>query len=244
MHLLRALFRLFFLVFFASALIARAHWQRWRNPGDIKSILEIRRRWTRRYLLPVMGVRVHTQGPLPEMPCIIMANHRSYLDPVVICRDVPGMPVSKAEVARWPVIGAGVKHSGILFLERESRHSRSKTLLRIAEKVREGIIIILFPEGTTHAQPNMMPLRRGAFQLAAEQGIPVVPVAVEYRNPADYWIGDAQFLPHVFQRFGEKITPVYVHYGDPILSRDPDELIRTTQQWIDGQLQKIRGDFF
>ncbi|MBK6930680.1 MAG: 1-acyl-sn-glycerol-3-phosphate acyltransferase [Saprospirales bacterium] len=244
MNVLRAIFRLSFIVLFILALLLRVGWHNLWNKPDQNYILSIRSRWTRRFLLPVLGVRVHSQGPVPGFPCIIMANHRSYLDPVVICRDVPGMPVSKAEVARWPLIGTGVKHTGILFLERESRQSRHKTLLRIGEKVREGIIIILFPEGTTDVHPNTIPFRKGAFQLAAEQDLPIVPVAVEYRNPMDYWIGADTFIPHIFKRFGERKMDVYVRYGQPLSSGEASELIRKTQRWIDGQLKDIRRDFF
>jgi len=194
-------------------------------------------------LLPHLGVRMHVQGTPPDFPCVLMANHRSYLDPVVITHDSRVYPVAKAEVAGWPIVGYGVKVSGVLFLKRESAESRRNTLQGIADKLAEGFAVLLFPEGTTHAQASTLAFRSGGFKLAAENGFPVVPVAIEYRNPEDYWIGDDGFLPHFFRRFGEPSLDVFVHYGSAILDSRADVLMSLTKEWIDAELLNIQKSF-
>ncbi len=200
--------------------------------------LRIRRSWAH-WLLPRLGLKIETRGVAPDYPCIVMANHRSYMDPVIMVRDIAGCPVSKAEVASWPIIGYGAKLTGVLFLKRESASSRRSTLNGISAKVKEGFPVILFPEGTTHDHPTTIDLKRGGFQLAADGGFPVVPVMIEYEDRADYWIGNDTFLPHFFRRFGERRMKVHIHYGEPITGDDAQELGRKTRAWIDAQLKEL-----
>lgn len=234
------------LIFFALAtiwLILKITWYNLWNGENIRRSMYIRHRWTRLFL-PAIGVRIQTTGTPPAQPCIIMCNHRSYLDPAILTIDVVGMPVSKAEVAKWPIVGYGARVSGTFFLQRESLSSRKSTLNGIAEKVGEGFIVILFPEGTTHTEPATSPMRKGGFSLAATNGIPVVPVALEYGSADDYWVGKDTFLPHFIRRFGEKNMRVAVRYGPPLVGDDADALLRETQNWIDAQLPGLRREFF
>jgi len=243
MKKLRGISRLLFFALAASWLICRILWTSLWKGENLERSIRIRQRWARRFL-PAIGVRIRTQGTLPDFPCIYMCNHRSYLDPAVLACDAYGMPVSKAEVANWPIIGYGGRVSGTLFLKRESPTSRKLVLNEIVAKVKQGYPVILFPEGTTHDKPHTVALKRGGFQLAALHGIPVVPVALEYGSTKDYWIGNDTFLPHFIQRFGEKNMRVSVRYGPPLHSDDPDFLITQTQHWIDEQIPEMRREFF
>jgi 1-acyl-sn-glycerol-3-phosphate acyltransferase len=79
----------------------------------------------------------------------------------------------------------------------------------------------------------------GGFKLAAENNFPIVPVAIDYSDPADHWIGDDTFLPHFLRRFGEPVMRVQVRYGDAIWSDDPQILLAEAKAWIDAQLLEI-----
>jgi 1-acyl-sn-glycerol-3-phosphate acyltransferase len=206
---------------------------------NIRRSLEIRRSWAL-HLFRVIGIRRHVRGVPPDFPCIVMGNHRSYLDPVILVADVLGYPVSKAEVAKWPVVGYGARVSGVLFLQRESQQSRKRTLQGIVEKVREGWPVMLFPEGTTHGDPTTREFRAGGFKIAAAEGIPIVPVAIDYRSKEDYWVGDDTFLPHFLRRFSEPEMHVHIHYGPTLRSSDARELLRMTREWIDQELNRIK----
>lgn len=240
----RGVFRLLFFLGFVVVLIIWVRWLAFWNGMDMRRFLDIRRRWTRNCLLPTLGVRVSVLGTPPDFPCILMCNHRSYIDPAVISRDVPGFPVSKAEVANWPVIGTGARLTGVLYIKREDPQSRKHTRSAIGDKIREGFPVILFPEGTTHNRPQSIPFRPGAFAIAAAQEIPVVPVAIDFRNPQDYWLGADTFLPHFIQCFGKKYTDVVIRYGTAIRHHNPETLLRETQDSVDEFLAGIRRDFF
>ncbi len=206
---------------------------------NIRRSMRIRQKWAR-HLLPAIGVDIQAKGTPPDFPCILMCNHRSYLDPVIILHDTFAYPVSKAEVSGWPIVGYGAKVSGVLFLQRESTASRKLTLQAIAQKLNESFPVILFPEGTTHAEDQTIAFKPGGFKLAAANRIPIVPVAIDYAAKADYWIGNDTFLPHFIRRFGERHMYVQIHYGEAIWSDDPEVLLEETQAWINAELREIR----
>lgn len=242
MNKLRALWRFLFFVFYTCYKIGQMIFSSLLMGHDIRRSMRIRQEWSR-YLLPTIGVQVKINGTAPDYPCIIMSNHRSYLDPAVLVYDANVYGVSKAEVAKWPIIGFGAKVSGVLFLKRESAESRKKTLAGIAEKLNEGFPILLFPEGTTHSEPTTASFKPGGFKLAASEGYPVVPVAIDYSSTEDYWVGKDTFLPHFFRRFSQPKIWVQVRFGEAIWSDNPQELLDETKQWIDSELVDIRGSW-
>lgn len=241
MKKLRAFYRLLLFAAYTSLRIVQILALSLFQRPDLYRSMRIRRSWAR-WLLYHLGVRIETSGTPPDFPCIVMANHRSYLDPIVLICDIAGFPVSKAEVARWPIIGYGARLTGVLFLRRESARSRSATLGAIGEKVQQGFPVILFPEGTTHDLPATLALKRGGFQLAAQGSFPIVPVAIDYAHQADYWIGDDTFLAHFFRRFGERRMPVFVHYGPVLHGHDAQDLLLRTKTWIDLRLLDMRAE--
>lgn len=209
---------------------------------DMRRTLRIRRSWAR-YLLPQLGIRMHVKGTPPDFPCVLAANHRSYLDPALLAHDILGYGVAKAEVADWPVIGWGARVAGVIFLQRESQASRKVALSGIAEKIREGFPVIVFVEGTTHTHPATIDFKPGSFKLAAKEGFAVVPAAIECRSPEDYWVGSDTFLPHLFRRLAVKEKHTYIHYGPAISSDNWEELMLRSKSWIDAELANIRKGF-
>ena len=205
------------------------------SKNKLKTGIRIRL-WYARLILPVLGVTVEKEGEAPEGPCILMSSHRSYLDPVILVTFIDCLPVSKAEVASWPLIGYGAKISGVVFLKRESRDSRKRTLQAIADQVEQGFTVLLFPEGTTHSNDTTSQIRKGGFQLAVDNNIPTVPIALDYRYQKDHWIGDDDFLSHFTRRFRRPKMPVRIAFGPTITDEDAKERVRKTQEWIDARL--------
>lgn len=202
---------------------------------DIRRSMRVRRRWARN-LLSGVGLQVKTEGTVPDFPCLIVSNHRSYIDPILMLREVYGYPVAKAELANWPVIGKGAKMAGILYLKRESAGSRSGTLRQMLEKIEAGFSVIIFPEGTTSSLNGTLPFKKGGFKLAAQANIPVVPIALVFADKRDFWVGKDSFFSHVKRRFGERKTEVKLCYGPAISSDDPNVLLSKSQAWIDAIL--------
>ncbi len=240
MSFLRALWRIAFFFFCAGTTLARIILHRLLHGPNLDDTLYHRKKCIRK-LVKVLGTRIKRSGTPPapgKGPYLFVGNHRSYFDPIVVLADVTALPISKAEVARWPFIGFAARQTGVLFVKRERFESRKKTLEAMREKLQQGYSILLFPEGTTSETGHkLLPLRPGSFRLAAELNIPVVPFAIEYQNPGDAWIGDDTFIPHFFRCFGKKHTHISLSYGPPIQNSDPEKLREEVRAWIDGELE-------
>ena len=221
---------------FTTAIVAEI-WIRNKIQGvDMRRSMRIRRRWARK-LMTGVGIQLEQKGVIPDYPCLIISNHRSYLDPILMLVHVDAFPVAKAELAKWPVIGKGAKLAGILYLKRENVKSRAGTLQGILETIEAGYQIIIFPEGTTSALSGTLPFKRGVFQLASKMNIPIVPVAISFLQKEDFWVGKESFLSHAGRRFREKSIKVTVHYGSSLQGGSTESLLENTKTWIDETLR-------
>jgi 1-acyl-sn-glycerol-3-phosphate acyltransferase len=160
------------------------------------------------------------------------------VDPIIILGQVDAWPVAKAEVADWPVLGHGAQMAGILYVRREDSRNRAMILSKIGSTIEKGFTVILFPEGTTSDLDGTLPFRKGGFLMAAKNGVPVVPFALCFQDPDDYWVRDESFLTHAARRFRQKNINIKVIYGLPITHDDPDYLMDTARAWINDQLHR------
>lgn len=209
---------------------------------DTRRSMRIRRRWANN-LIRGVGVSIQTTGEAPNFPCVIVCNHRSYLDPILLLRDIDGYPVAKAELAKWPIIGRGARMAGILYLRRAHAGSRSGILRQMLGRIEAGYPIIIVPEGTTSSVSGTIAFQKGAFKLAAQAGIPVVPAAIVFADKRDYWVGKQTFLGHAMRRFGAKKIEVKLIYGPKILHENPERLLHSAKSWIDDALMANPPDF-
>lgn len=182
------------------------------------------------------GVRVYRSGSLPPDGALLVANHRSYIDIIAILQNSPCLFLVKSEVTRWPVIGPAVRLSRCVPVDRKSPKSRTASLRSMASAIRSGASLCVFPEGTTSAGPGILPFAPGSFRLAAENGFPVVPVAIVYEDPASAWVGDESFIPHFARTFAARTLPVSVHYGPVMMDSHPESLGRRVRDWIGRQV--------
>lgn len=115
---------------------------------------------------------------------LLLMNHVSWLDVFLVLSIVPARFVAKSEIARWPVLGTLVRAAGTLFLERGKRHAVHRMNRRIADVLREGRHVAVFPEGTTSDGVRLMPFHGNLVEGALHAGAPVVPVGVRYLDLA------------------------------------------------------------
>jgi lyso-ornithine lipid O-acyltransferase len=235
MKLIRVFWRLFLLAVFTTWKTGQALLPMLTRGYDLAHALRTRREWAEK-ICRYVGIRVNYIGQIPDYPCLLLANHRSYLDPILILGATEAFPVAKAEVRKWPVLGAGAAATGVIFLNRASAKSRGETLFAIAEQFEKGHRVILFPEGTTSGGQTTIPFKKGSFQLAAKYNLPIVPVAIKYSDKRDFWIGDESFVGHFFRTFGEKRKLVDVVFGEKIAGGNADFLMNETRNWLDGEL--------
>jgi 1-acyl-sn-glycerol-3-phosphate acyltransferase len=154
-----------------------------------------KRDWSRQ-ILGHLGVRLKVQGKVPAGGVLVVANHVSWLDIYAINAVRPCAFVCKEEVRRWPVLGWLTARSESVFIQRGSRRAAHRTAEALTDALRAKAAIVVFPEGTTTDGSHMLPFRPALLQSAVDAEVPVVPVALRYRDarhaisPAAAYDGD------------------------------------------------------
>jgi 1-acyl-sn-glycerol-3-phosphate acyltransferase len=159
-------------------------------PETFKST--ITRLWARS-LLAVLGVELEVEGELRDGPALIVANHVSWLDILAITALRPSMFVCKAEIAAWPALGWLLARAGTIFLRRGSAVAASEAARVAARRLRAGISVAAFPEGTSTDGRTVLPFHAALFQAAVDAGCAVQPLALRYSNEAAVYAGDTDF---------------------------------------------------
>ena len=137
-------------------------------------------RTTARLAAFVAGLRPRVVGSaLPETPAILISNHASWLDALILLAvfDRPVRMTPKAALFAVPILGAVLRRLGHLPIERGRVEHRMQSYVRIRAAAR-GDLVHFFPEGTITPATGVAPFRLGAFRLAAELGYPLVPIAI------------------------------------------------------------------
>lgn len=164
----------------------------------------ILRTWSRG-LLWSFGVRVERHGEPPREPFLLVANHLTYLDILVLGAEVGGAFVTKSEIAGWPVAGRLCRASGMIFVDRGSKRDLVRVAQMIERALELGRGVILFPEGTTSRGESLLPFRPPLLAVACRNGYAVHHAVISYRTPSTApppdevvcWVGNAPLLPHL-----------------------------------------------
>ncbi|QOC21784.1 1-acyl-sn-glycerol-3-phosphate acyltransferase [Wenzhouxiangella sp. AB-CW3] len=133
-------------------------------------------------LLRIFGIRLRISGRLPDGPCLVVANHITWLDIVILHALWPMWLVAKAEIARWPLIGALARLAGTLFITRGSTESRRRVARRMSALLKRGERVGIFPEGGIRREAGVKLFHAPLFGPAIRVGVPVVPVAIRFER--------------------------------------------------------------
>ena len=175
-------------------------------------------RWAGR-LLPALGVDLSIEGhPRHDIP-LWVANHLSWVDPLVLMSLRPMGTIAKGEVAGYPLIGRWAKKSGIHFVDRGNATSRAAALATFTASLQIGRDMLLFPEGTTTRGERLAAFYEGGLRAAFELGLPAQPLRIASPAPHYPWTGDETLLPHIKTLLANR-TPVTVTAEEPLHPAD------------------------
>jgi 1-acyl-sn-glycerol-3-phosphate acyltransferase len=166
-----------------------------------------------------MGVRCDVEGLIPTQG-LVVSNHLSYLDILVLSAVMPCFFVAKAEVGRWPYFGKAARAGGTLFLDRASAASAERVSGMIRERLRLQVPVLLFPEGTS-TDGTMRRFHGRLFEPAVRAEAPVTAVSIRYVTSDGTperdlcWFGDASFGPHLLKTLGRPEFRAELHFGEP-----------------------------
>lgn len=171
--------------------------------------------WAFRVCLFFAGTTVTIKGeenvPKDE-PVLYIGNHRSYFDILLTYVRVPRPTgyISKKEMKRWPLLSNWMKNLHCLFLDRNDVKQGLSIILTAIEKVKSGISICVFPEGTRNkVNHTFMDFHEGSFKIASKSGCAIVPMTI-YNSASIF----EDHLPKI------KKTHVLIEYGKPIYVKD------------------------
>jgi 1-acyl-sn-glycerol-3-phosphate acyltransferase len=179
-------------------------------------------RWWSARMLALLGIRLVASGTPRPGATLLISNHVSWLDIMAIHAVAPHARfVSKADVKDWPVIGALVSGAGTLYIERERKRDALRVVHQMAEALRAGETVAVFPEGTTSDGRSLLPFHANLLQAAIAVEAPVQPVLLRFADaqhavsPAAEYVGDTTLLQSLWRIASARGLAVYVDFGLP-----------------------------
>ena len=167
---------------------------------------------------------------------VYASNHVSWFDVFAIASVLPRYTfVAKAELRKIPIFGWGAEGAGVVFLARENRKSAFEAYQLVAQKIQNGLNVVVFPEGTRGREYALRPFKKGPFVLAIAAGAPVVPIVVY----------GAREVMHKGS-FRVKAATVHVHLLEPVTTTGYDydhrhELMRVVSDRMEKLLREQYG---
>jgi len=190
--------------------------------------------WYHRRCLSLFGFKVKTIGDASTShPTLFIANHTSYLDIIVLSSFLEVSFVAKTEVATWPLFGWLAKLQRTVFVDRK-RNSTETQRNDIADRLKAGDNLVLFPEGTSNDGNRVLPFKSALFSVAeipTEPPMTIQPVSIAYTKlngiplgralrPFYAWYGDMALAPHLVQVAGMGSAEVTLVFHPPVALAD------------------------
>lgn len=172
-------------------------------------------------MLRVFGIELRVSGQLAEGgSTLLVANHISWLDIVVLHAAGYCRFVSKSDVKAWPVVGTLATAAGTLYIERESRRDAMRVVHNMADSLRNGDVVAVFPEGTTGDGVTVLPFHANLIQAAISAEAEVQPVALRFVDQrtgetsfAPSYVGDETLLGSIWRTLSANVIAAEVNYG-------------------------------
>ena len=199
-----------------------------------------------RYALAVMGVRRDVRGD-SRGGALLVSNHVSWLDIVVLSACRPMTFVGKSDIAGWPVFGTLARLQETLFVVRERRMGAADDANETARRVGAGQGVTLFAEGTSSDGSDVLPFRSALLAGAEGANVPVQSVAIAYLardgEPLDAqgrrdvaWYADKLLAPHLLEIFALKSLEVRVEFGRAAVP-DPQETRKALARRLESEVR-------
>lgn len=239
---LRSCYRIPGFILMSGIECCRLFYTRWRTDGDREALHAFYLRYIHK-VQRLMGIEIITEGDFPDGPSLLMGNHRSYVDAVLIPSPFPVVFVARSETENWPIIGWGATAFNTIWVNRKSKDSRRETRERVKERLNAGDSIVIFPEGTTYRGPEVGEYRPSMFYIAKEGQFPITPLAIEYEDPEIAWVGDDWFIPHAWKHFGKRKIRVRVKFGQTFIPHNPEQARAEMHAWASRETAAMRAEF-
>lgn len=210
---------------FALAMCVVRFWlARLRGPMT----LERRALWMQgaaRLVLKALGIKTQVEGQPPKSG-LVVSNHLSYLDIIIISAAMPCFFVAKMEINRWPYFGKAARAGGTIFVDRSSVASATSVAEQMMERLKLPVPVLLFPEGTSTDGAQVLRFHSRLIDPAIVAGAPITSAAIRYAIDGGMaerelcWFGDEEFMPHLWKVLGVNGFGAQLHFGEPRIYED------------------------
>jgi lyso-ornithine lipid O-acyltransferase len=171
-----------------------------------------------RRVLRIFQTDIQTAGTIPSKGLLI-CNHLSYLDILVLSSLTPAIFVAKREVKSWPVMGILARLGGTLFIDRQRRTHVGEVNGEIQAALNDGALVVIFPEGTSSDGKTILPFKSSLLEPATQQHHPLTAGCIQYTladgdagTEVCYW-GDAVFFPHLLNLLSKRSIRATVRFA-------------------------------
>jgi len=197
-------------------------WLRYPRLPEAEQLVQ-KRRWSQT-LLSILAVSIRGQGFSRKLPqrCMLVLNHISWLDIFVIDARFPATFIAKSEIRRWPVVGWLCSLVGTLYIERGKRSAARHARKMVARELERGVLIAVFPEGTTTHGRSLERFHAALFQPALDAAATLQPVALCYldgrgqHTDAAGYVGETSLLDSVWAIVSTRRIVVELKLLEPI----------------------------
>ncbi len=223
---LRRIRRAVALVFMLALCIVRYWLARLRGPMT----LERRALWLQacvRSILSSLGIKYEVEGQPPTCG-LVVSNHLSYLDILIISAAMPCFFVAKMEIGGWLFFGKAARSGGTIFLNRSSMTSAASVAEQISERLSLAIPVpvLLFPEGTSTDGAQLLRFHSRLIEPAVAAGAPITAAGIRYVIEGGVeerelcWYGDDEFVTHLWKVLGVAGFSAQLRFGGPKIYSD------------------------
>lgn len=174
-------------------------------------------------MLAILGIALDVRGrPAASGPVLLVANHISWLDILVMHAARHCRFVSKADVRHWPLIGTLATGAGTLYIERSQRRDAMRVVHRMTQSLQAGEVVAVFPEGTVSDGRGLLAFHSNLLQAAVSADAPVQPLSLRYLDRASgrdsdgpLYLGDDTLLGSVWRTVAGPPFVAQVRFGEP-----------------------------
>jgi len=177
----------------------------------------------------ILGMKIDVRNQPPAAPFLLVANHLSYVDIVLLRSQMDCAFVAKSEVAAWPILGLVCRSMNTIFVDRKRKRDTLKAIPRIEQAMTQESGVVLFAEGTSTDGRTVTPFRSSLLEGAAKNHLPVHYACISYAAPATErpahesicWWGEMTFPGHIFSLLQLREFEARLVFGStPIVAGD------------------------
>ena len=175
--------------------------------------------WGCRRVIRIFNLDIRAGGPIPQKG-LLVSNHLSYLDILILSALTPAIFVAKREVKNWPVFGLFARMAGTLFVDRQRRMPAVASSTSIEALLAGGALVVLFPEGTSSDGKTVLPFKSALLEPVTTGRHPLSASAIDYglhdgdvSEEICYW-KDMILLPHLFNVLSKNGVTAYIRFRD------------------------------